>query len=132
MTVIDLTLICSNWYDKSKKVILVSREITADVNVAGTFSHLEIICTQKIFSHLKIIFHRSARIIWYYAVYQLDFQHFLWFAGPPFVHPIPELKAVVGREFRVVCPASGYPLDKITWSKGKNSLTQISTVIKLL
>ena len=62
MTVIDLTLICSNWYDKSKKVILVSREITADVNVAGTFSHLEIICTRKIFSHLKIIFHRSARI----------------------------------------------------------------------
>ena len=48
------------------------------------------------------------------------------------MHPIPELKAVVGREFRVVCPASGYPLDKITWSKGKNSLTQISTVIKLL
>ena len=40
-------------------------------------------------------------------------------AGPPFVHPIPELKAVVGREFRVVCPASGYPLDKMTWSKGK-------------
>ena len=41
------------------------------------------------------------------------------FLGPPFVHPIPDLNAVVGREFRVVCPASGYPLDKITWSKGK-------------
>ena len=73
MTVIDLTLICSNWYDKSKKVILVSREITADVNVAGTFSHLEIICAQKIFSHLKIIFHRNARIMlflsWTYNIF---------------------------------------------------------------
>lgn len=42
----------------------------------------------------------------------------LLFLGPPHVRPIGELKAVVGRQFTVVCPASGYPLEKITWTKG--------------
>ena len=39
-------------------------------------------------------------------------------SGSPMVHPIPEIKAVVGRSVHIICPASGYPLDKIAWSKG--------------
>ena len=39
-------------------------------------------------------------------------------AGSPMVHPMPEIKAVVGRSVHIICPASGYPLDKIFWSKG--------------
>ena len=35
------------------------------------------------------------------------------------MHPIPELKAVVGKEFSFICPASGYPIDRISWTKGK-------------
>ena len=38
--------------------------------------------------------------------------------GPPLVHPIPEIKAVVGQTLQIICPASGYPLDKIAWTKG--------------
>ena len=34
------------------------------------------------------------------------------------VHPMPEIKGVVGRSVHIICPASGYPLDKIFWSKG--------------
>lgn len=49
------------------------------------------------------------------------FKFNLNFLGPPYVHPIPELKAVVGKEFTFNCPASGYPIDRITWSKGKDS-----------
>ena len=40
-------------------------------------------------------------------------------AGPPLVHPIPEIKAVVGKTLHIICPASGYPLDKITWARGQ-------------
>jgi hypothetical protein len=43
--------------------------------------------------------------------------------GSPMVHPIPEIKAVVGRSVHIICPASGYPLDKIAWSKGENELS---------
>ena len=38
------------------------------------------------------------------------------------VHPMPEIKAVGGRSVHIICPASGYPLDKIFWSKGYLSL----------
>ena len=44
----------------------------------------------------------------------------LFFLGPPHVHPLGELRAVVGKEFSVVCPVSGYPIDKITWTKGQH------------
>jgi len=47
----------------------------------------------------------------------LNLKYFV--SGPPYVHPIPELKAVVGKEFSFMCPASGYPIDRISWSKGK-------------
>ena len=30
-----------------------------------------------------------------------------------------ELRAVVGKPFRVICPAAGYPLEKVTWTKGE-------------
>ena len=35
------------------------------------------------------------------------------------VHQLPDIKAVMGREVRVLCPASGYPLENILWSKGE-------------
>ena len=38
--------------------------------------------------------------------------------GPPLVHPIQEIKAVVGKAVHIICPASGYPLEKIVWAKG--------------
>ena len=38
--------------------------------------------------------------------------------GPPLVHSIPEIKAVVGKAVHIICPASGYPLEKIVWAKG--------------
>jgi hypothetical protein len=41
--------------------------------------------------------------------------------GPPLVHQMPDIKAVMGREVRVLCPASGYPLETIIWSKGEPS-----------
>ena len=43
-------------------------------------------------------------------------------AGPPLVHPIPAIKAVVGKVLELVCPASGYPLDTVTWSRGGAAL----------
>jgi hypothetical protein len=39
------------------------------------------------------------------------------------VHQMPDIKAVMGREVRVLCPASGYPLENILWSKGEISLS---------
>ena len=34
------------------------------------------------------------------------------------VAAMPEIKAVVGRSVTVICPASGYPLDTISWARG--------------
>ena len=41
--------------------------------------------------------------------------------GPPLVQPMPEIKAVVGESLQIICPASGYPLDRIAWAKGWQS-----------
>ena len=49
----------------------------------------------------------------------MNYDFKLLFLGAPFVHNIPDIKGVVGKPVRVICPASGYPLDKITWYKGK-------------
>ena len=38
--------------------------------------------------------------------------------GPPLVHPISEIKAVVGKAVNIIFPASGYPLEKIVWANG--------------
>ncbi|XP_037792633.1 Down syndrome cell adhesion molecule-like protein Dscam2 [Penaeus monodon] len=37
--------------------------------------------------------------------------------GPPHVRPMGRVSAVAGETFTVTCPASGYPLHKITWKK---------------
>ncbi|XP_050729970.1 cell adhesion molecule Dscam2-like isoform X1 [Eriocheir sinensis] len=37
--------------------------------------------------------------------------------GPPHVRPMGAVSAVAGQTFSVTCPASGYPIHKITWSK---------------
>ena len=83
-------------------------------------------CTEQfknIFYHLNLLSHKPSKqtcnsiipvqplkLVLIIIFYQL---------GPPYVHPIPELRAVVGREFSFMCPASGYPIDRISWAKGK-------------
>nr|XP_040568004.1 Down syndrome cell adhesion molecule-like protein Dscam2 isoform X1 [Lepeophtheirus salmonis] len=42
--------------------------------------------------------------------------------GRPHVQSIPEMRAIVGKMFRVICPASGYPLEKIVWTKDGQKL----------
>ncbi|XP_047479361.1 Down syndrome cell adhesion molecule-like protein Dscam2 [Penaeus chinensis] len=37
--------------------------------------------------------------------------------GPPHIRPMGQLSAVAGETFSVSCPASGYPLHKIIWTK---------------
>ena len=37
------------------------------------------------------------------------------------VAAMPEIKAVVGRSVTVICPASGYPLDTISWARGNSA-----------
>ncbi|XP_071541356.1 cell adhesion molecule Dscam2-like [Panulirus ornatus] len=37
--------------------------------------------------------------------------------GPPHVRPMGQLSAVAGETFTVTCPASGYPIHKVTWRK---------------
>lgn len=39
-------------------------------------------------------------------------------AGPPFVRPVPPVKAVAGKGVHIQCPVSGYPIEVITWEKG--------------
>ena len=43
-------------------------------------------------------------------------------AGPPLVHPMPDIKAVVGRSVHIICPASGFPLERITWARGDTAI----------
>ena len=43
------------------------------------------------------------------------------------MHDMVDVKGVVGRAVRIICPASGYPLDKIVWAKGKNQNLCIHT-----
>ncbi len=66
--------------------------------------------------HLYIFTQLSNYYLKLVSIY-LNLKYFV--SGPPYVHPIPELKAVVGKEFSFMCPASGYPIDRISWSKGK-------------
>jgi hypothetical protein len=38
--------------------------------------------------------------------------------GSPFVRSVPVVKAVEGQTIYIECPASGYPINKLTWQKG--------------
>ena len=42
------------------------------------------------------------------------------FSGPPLVRAVETVQAIEGKFFQVECPASGYPIESITWKKGKN------------
>ncbi len=42
--------------------------------------------------------------------------------GPPLVRPFPSpgpLRAVEGRDFVVHCPVGGYPIQRVSWTKGE-------------
>ena len=40
------------------------------------------------------------------------------FLGPPYVREVASVRGVEGSFLRVQCPASGYPIQAITWTKG--------------
>ena len=35
------------------------------------------------------------------------------------IRSTPTVKAIEGQRLQVACPASGYPIEQITWQKGK-------------
>lgn len=39
--------------------------------------------------------------------------------GMPYVRPMTPISAVAGRKLQIKCPVAGYPIDKITWEKGR-------------
>lgn len=43
-------------------------------------------------------------------------------SGPPLIRSTPVVKAIEGKRLQVSCPASGYPIEQITWQKGKNHM----------
>ena len=36
------------------------------------------------------------------------------------IRSTPTVKAIEGQRLQVACPASGYPIEQITWQKGKH------------
>jgi hypothetical protein len=42
------------------------------------------------------------------------------------VRPMPSIPAVAGQQLVVKCPVAGYPIDTITWEKGKSQITPSS------
>ena len=45
-----------------------------------------------------------------------DLVHFL---GPPYIREVGDVSGVEGGWLQIVCPVSGYPIQSITWKKGK-------------
>ena len=45
-----------------------------------------------------------------------------FFLGPPVIRSTPTVKAIEGQRLQVSCPASGYPIEQITWQKGNISM----------
>ena len=43
-------------------------------------------------------------------------------SGPPLIRSTPVVKAIEGKRLQVSCPASGYPIEQITWQKGKHQM----------
>lgn len=43
--------------------------------------------------------------------------------GPPFVRAIGPMHAIAGETFRLQCPFSGYPIESISWEKGRQAIT---------
>ena len=39
--------------------------------------------------------------------------------GPPYVREVGPVEGVEGAQLVVHCPVSGYPIDRINWSKGR-------------
>lgn len=39
--------------------------------------------------------------------------------GMPYVRPMNPLSAVAGKNLVLKCPVAGYPIDSVTWEKGK-------------
>lgn len=47
------------------------------------------------------------------------FEAVFYFSGLPFVRSMPNISAIAGEPLYVACPVAGYPIDSITWEKGK-------------
>lgn len=48
-------------------------------------------------------------------------RHSAWLnvTGPPHIRPMPNMSAVAGRSFSVICPVGGWPIDQISWYQSK-------------
>ena len=73
------------------------------------------------------MYHRSTNdSIWLHlaTAYYLEpycYKHIVFFLlGPPVIRSTPTVKAIEGQRLQVSCPASGYPIEQITWQKGNN------------
>ena len=60
--------------------------------------------------------HRSASYLEPYYYMRI----FLFLLGPPVIRSTPTVKAIEGQRLQVSCPASGYPIEQITWQKGNS------------
>lgn len=45
----------------------------------------------------------------------------LTFSGLPFSRIMPKITAVAGNDLVIKCPVAGYPIESITWERGKLS-----------
>lgn len=43
--------------------------------------------------------------------------------GLPYIREMPKVTAVAGSDLNIKCPVAGYPIESITWERGKLSLT---------
>lgn len=46
--------------------------------------------------------------------------------GPPTVRPMGNITIVAGDLLLINCPVAGYPIESITWTKGKNRFQTLS------
>lgn len=46
--------------------------------------------------------------------------------GQPYIREMPKVTAVAGNDLNIKCPVAGYPIEAITWERGKlmNNLTK--------
>ena len=79
-------------------------------------------------SHFPFMLGKSNLVCKRVGFVDVERKYLNYFSGPPYVHPIPDMKAVVGKEFMVICPAGGYPIDTITWTKGKRRFWPLNLI----
>lgn len=49
--------------------------------------------------------------------------------GLPFIREMPKVTAVAGTDLNIKCPVAGYPIESITWERGKRIQGHYGSVI---